>query len=212
VIDELVVSEKASGSRCLLDIGAGTGIFAALAGEAGWEVSCVEFSEHGREDIKRRLGPECHVASRFEPDAYSDEHFDLITLWAVFEHMPYAVNTLRAWYGKLKPGGVLAVSTPNTRCLNRCLFGKNWRYFCPPEHIAYYNESVLQRVFGEVGFRPLRAEKFFSREAFFEGLGRFSRLKGIKSLERVVWKTADAMGWGDTIEIFFRKTTQFRTS
>jgi len=40
--------------------------------------------------------------------------YDVITLWHVIEHLPNPWEILDAVYASLKPGGVLALASPNS--------------------------------------------------------------------------------------------------
>ena len=162
-------------SRRLLDLGCGEGFFAAHMAELGWEVACVDFSSAG--------------VSRFNPDllrffsqssiedclsglSADDNEFDVINLSNVLEHMLQPEEALAHLLDKLKrqKHGVIRLVVPNDfspfqeELLKKGLAKKTW--FCPPEHLNYFNLQNLTSFLDEMGFQVLEVLGDFPIEWF----------------------------------------------
>ena len=197
------------GEKALLDIGAGTGEFCEVAAGRGWNISVVEFSEHGRAIIRKRLPQVGEIHDEYRPSDFSGTQFDLITLWAVIEHMPYDPTLLPSLYALLRPGGTIAFSFPNPVSLNRYVFGRHWRYFRSTEHVAFYPPALLKHLLGDVGFTLRSEAALFSRLACVEGLSGSPLSVFPSSLHRAL---ARGIGlairysrYGDTYELMASK-------
>ena len=73
----------------------------------------------------------------------NDEKFDLIILSHVFEHLLTPEKILSQLSNRLKSGGKLIISVPNSNSFNRKLFGRNWGWWQVPVHINHFRESAL---------------------------------------------------------------------
>lgn len=194
-----------SNVKSLLDIGAGTGVFCKVAAGRSWSVSCVEFSDSGREQILSRVKQVDSMDKVFDASNYSDSQFDLVTMWAVIEHMPYDSTLLRNLYRIVKPGGLVSFSYPNPVTMNRYLFGANWRYFIPVEHLSFFPPALFRKLLGEAGFKLGPQYSVFSSQAFSDGvnstcmrnLPRFAK----KMMTRATRFTNKCLFHNDTYEV-----------
>lgn len=84
-----------------------------------------------------------------------NDRYDCIILAHVIEHVYQPVPLLRAIREKLKPGGVVAVATPNIGSLWFPLMGRKWSSFKIPEHVAFYNRQTLGRLLTSAGFKDI---------------------------------------------------------
>lgn len=102
-----------SESHCL-DIGAGAGLFTNLLTEAAALVHGIEPQKIFREFALKKFG------ITLNSKTIEDQHwqqgfagfFDVITLWDVFEHVNFPVETLKQVYNVTKEGGWLFLDTP----------------------------------------------------------------------------------------------------
>ena len=76
----------------------------------------------------------------------NDEKFDLIILSHVFEHLLTPEKILSQLSNRLKSGGKLIISVPNSNSFNRKLFGRNWGWWQVPVHINHFRESALAEM------------------------------------------------------------------
>ncbi|MBN1661684.1 MAG: class I SAM-dependent methyltransferase [Anaerolineae bacterium] len=146
-----VVSARQPGGR-LLDVGCATGDFLAFAHEHGWETHGVELVESAAAYCRDILG--LHVVTGDLLDAaYPDDHFDVITLWNVFEHLYAPAATLHELKRIVKPGGWLVMAVPNPDSLDAHLFGPAWAGYDVPRHLYTFPTRVLHQLLSREGFK-----------------------------------------------------------
>lgn len=146
----------------LLDIGTARGDFLVLARERGWMVEGLESAAAPTADeqltIHRLSFPE-------QADALGAARFDVITAWAVFEHLRDPRGAFEACARLLPPGGRLIVQVPNLRSIHARLALQE----DIPRHLYFYSRSALRRLGADAG---LRLSRFHHTTDLFGGSGR----------------------------------------
>jgi len=99
--------------KTLLDIGAGTGDFVALALEEGWRAEGLEVSSYACERAHEKYGLNLICADIDEFVSTASGQFDVIHLSHVFEHLIGPREFLDAAKKLLSPNGVLIIEVPN---------------------------------------------------------------------------------------------------
>jgi 2-polyprenyl-3-methyl-5-hydroxy-6-metoxy-1,4-benzoquinol methylase len=145
-----LVKKHASGSN-LLDIGCAQGFFLFSAAQAGYRVKGIEISQDAAEYAKTEFGLDVE-AKAFEELEFPGNHFDVVTLWQVLEHVPYPLDVLREVRKMLKPGGLLAVSTPNIAGLPSRLLRKKW-WDIKRLHINEFSTRTLMDILRNAEFK-----------------------------------------------------------
>jgi ubiquinone/menaquinone biosynthesis C-methylase UbiE len=143
----------------VLDLGCNNGYGSYKLSQYGHEVIGVDVSSEALADAKRRFSAvnlEFRQVSGLELP-FESNSFDLITSFQVIEHIvdmePY-VNEIRR---VLKPGGIVAFTTPNANIrLDPGM--KPWNRFHVQEFTASQLESLLRPFFAEVRLRGLFAK------------------------------------------------------
>lgn len=135
----------------LLDVGCACGFFLRVAQDAGWEAEGVEPSAWSAEYGRSKLGVSITPGTLREV-RFSEESFDVVTMWDVLEHMPDPTAELREVYRVLKPGGLLVVNYPNAGSLLARLAGRAW-WFYLSVHLYYLTPHTLARLLEKAGFR-----------------------------------------------------------
>lgn len=110
-------------------------------------------------ELAQQLGVKVHVG-KLEQLPEPDASFDAVTLSQVIEHVTDPETLLRGLKAKLKPGGRLVVTTPNSRALSRQLLGKKWLHWHIPFHQNHFNADALRRVLDRAGFDVERVSTF----------------------------------------------------
>ena len=103
----------ADGRQRVLDLGSGTGTFAAMLADAGHEVFCLDRDIGVVAELPDRLGTRLHVAGQVESLPFLSCHFDVVTAAATLHRFAPGL-ALTEIARVLKPGGRLAV-VYNTR-------------------------------------------------------------------------------------------------
>lgn len=221
-IERLLPSAKAgaAGSRAgsgksvgrLMDIGAATGFFVALANGRGWEASGIEISEYAA-GLARSRGLDVKTGTLDGFAAFPAGSFDLVTMWDVIEHMPDPSKDLARAWDLLKKGGLLAINTPDSGSLYARIMGSRWHLLVPPEHIWYFNRKSLKSLLDENGFEALEigcVGKLFTLEYVLHTLYRWQKLGLWRSLlsyaeKHAVGKLAVPINLRDNMFVLARK-------
>lgn len=127
----------------IMDLGCGTGDILSLLKNLGWNVYGIDIDKkaiaiansRGLQDV--RFGT--YKTLRFYPDNY----FDVIRLYHVIEHLDNPLECLQLLYKKIKPGGLIILSTPNYASPIRKLFGSYWSNFDTPRHLFIFTPKTL---------------------------------------------------------------------
>jgi 2-polyprenyl-3-methyl-5-hydroxy-6-metoxy-1,4-benzoquinol methylase len=137
----------------VLECGAGTGTFAAMLAERGFDVTAAD--RYGEADLARL---QRHYAGRpnlrlrrIERVLASGQRFDAVVSVSVLEHLLRPDRALRRWSRLLTDGGVLAVVCPNyaglltpLRIAARGVVGRStWRYASPAAALGHAAENLL---------------------------------------------------------------------
>jgi SAM-dependent methyltransferase len=169
----------------LLDVGTARGDFLAVMRDRGWDVTGIELSQaagnpHSLTIHRQAFPEECNLRG---------EQFDVITAWAVFEHLHDPAAAFAACARLLRPGGLLIVQVPNLNSIHA-----RWaRLEDVPRHLYFFTPGALRRYADSVG---LELSRVVHTTDLFGGSGRgalrlaFVRALG-KSTEEFfeIWRT-----------------------
>jgi len=151
------IKQLTKGTR-LLDVGCATGFFMEAAVDEGFDVRGLEFStvaiSLARPDIRERIvcGDVNTLLNR-EP-----EKFDVVTAFDIIEHVQNPANFLEEIGQILRPGGVLAISSPDTGHFLRYLMGSKWPMLQPMQHTVLFSRRGIAALLERCGFRDVRVE------------------------------------------------------
>jgi 2-polyprenyl-3-methyl-5-hydroxy-6-metoxy-1,4-benzoquinol methylase len=146
---EAVLPPEAEGRR-ILDVGCAAGFFLQKAQVRGWEVVGVEVAADMADSARQRLN--IPIYSTIEQVKEGEASFQAITLWEVIEHLPEPHVMLRQVFRLLKPGGILALSTPNTGHWLAITQPHRWDSYCPPAHLLFFTRLSLKTILETAGF------------------------------------------------------------
>jgi SAM-dependent methyltransferase len=146
----------------LLDIGCGRGLFLALARQRGWEVAGTELSPEAAASGRQK-----YELSVFAGDVtqaqYPTNHFDVVTLFHVLEHLSLPRATLEEVKRILKPRGLLVVAVPDAGGWQARWGGPHWFHVDVPRHTVHFTRESLADMLRRTGFAIVR-EYHFSLE------------------------------------------------
>jgi SAM-dependent methyltransferase len=189
----LEIVQRYVGSGQLIDIGSSNNPFPNEAARAGFSTTAVDFARPSQ--LSADVDFICGNLNEAEPPWVRDAAFDVVTSWAVLEHVP-DTHAAAALLARLcKPGGVIIVSTPEvgTWLTRRALGRSPWFY--PPEHLTLISPDAFRLVFersdcrlvhwGRLEISPLR---YLARY----GIGVLGAIVGtvVKALAPRRWRQA----------------------
>jgi 2-polyprenyl-3-methyl-5-hydroxy-6-metoxy-1,4-benzoquinol methylase len=135
--------------RLLLDVGAHIGIFVDVANKAGWKAIGIEPSRWSVE-IARQSGIEMIEGTLASSDL-PDNHFDVVTLWDVIEHLSDPLSELQNVFRVIKPGGWVVIHTMNIESPFARLMGRRWPWLMEM-HLCYFSPQTLRCMLEAANF------------------------------------------------------------
>ncbi len=139
------VAQSVSPTGRSLDFGAGNGAFARAMQAAGFDSVGLEPFSLGTPTTSPGL---TLLRAPLADAAPSLGHFDVITMWHVFEHLDNPVEALRQLAGHLTPTGAFVISVPNEGSWQRRVFRRSWFHLDPPRHLIHFDAKTLAEVLG----------------------------------------------------------------
>lgn len=187
-------------AKNILDIGAATGDFLAIAKKRGLLVSGIELSSYASAKAKAKHGFVFHQTGI--ADYKGEEKYDLIHMNHVFEHFEVPRQALNRIATLLNPNGLIYVEVPfqfnfleviKYRLTRR---RKDFDVFSL-HHPIFYTPATLKKIFKDHGFSCIRSNVFEWSRYPVNGI--------IDKLKRLMWFTASLVGQGIVIEAVFEK-------
>lgn len=165
----------------VLDIGCGPGIWLSAFGD-DWDKYGIDVSSVAAEYAREFANADvfCGPFEEYEPQ---DNFFDIITAFALIEHL-HEPRMLLSWsYRHLRPGGILLLMTGDRESIVAQNFGNDWPLYLPREHLHFFSGRSLHHLVLDAGFKIVRQEW---RAMQYQGISRFSiyaaRVKDILGL------------------------------
>lgn len=199
----------APGDCRLLDIGCYTGIFLEVAEERGWQAHGVELSEWAANQARQR-GLRVFTGTLTDAN-FPDDHFDVVTMWDVIEHLPAPLDDLREVHRVLKPEGLLCVHTLDVESPIARIMGRWWPWLMEM-HLYYFSRQTLFRMLDQAGFQPLEAriEGRYLRLGYLTSRLEALKMPGVRALRFILDRTglngvAVPVNLGDLFTTYARK-------
>ena len=137
----------------VLDVGCGNGERLRRLSERGWVVVGLEVDQRAAEAA--RAAGHAHVQVGTVHDMEERGTFDAIVMFHVLEHVDDPLDTLRQTRQLLRPGGAVAIATPNCHSWLHRIYGPRWRGLEAPRHLQLFSTSALRGLLSEAGFCDL---------------------------------------------------------
>ncbi|HEV2126522.1 MAG TPA: class I SAM-dependent methyltransferase [Chloroflexota bacterium] len=134
----------------VLDVGCGNGARMRRFHLAGWSAAGVDMDPGAVQ--RARLANVGDVVLGTLHDVEVSTPFDAVVMFHVLEHLEDPLAALRRARELLRPGGTLAVATPNAASWLHERYGHRWRGLEPPRHLQIFSLPALERVAQDAGF------------------------------------------------------------
>lgn len=138
----------------LLDVGAGSGWLVEHMNSQGWQAEGLDFDPQSVASALNR-GLVFHQGGLPQQD-FSDAMFDAVTMSHCIEHVHDPLAWLVEVRRILKPGGRLALATPNNASFGHATFGESWFALDPPRHLHLFNIAAMTNLMRRAGFKRFR--------------------------------------------------------
>lgn len=148
ILNKLIkaIGRKPDGLR-LLDVGAGSGILLEAATEFGFDAEGVEPSDWLRKTAHTHG---CRINADVIPHPAISGPYDIVTLIDVVEHVSAPFEMIQNAAALLKPGGIIAIVTPDVRSMAARLMGWRWWHY-RIAHVGYFSKMNLRLIFSNLG-------------------------------------------------------------
>jgi 2-polyprenyl-3-methyl-5-hydroxy-6-metoxy-1,4-benzoquinol methylase len=143
----------------ILDVGANTGVFLDLARRIGALPSGLEPSADAVKEAKNHFDLNIQnnpVAEMSSPNG----KFDIITLWDVIEHLTEPKEDLKKLLSKLRPNGMMFISTHDINSLFCRVLGRK-NPLLMYQHFFHFSPSTIKGMLEYAGFEFLDLTYFY---------------------------------------------------
>ncbi|MCL4517074.1 MAG: class I SAM-dependent methyltransferase [Firmicutes bacterium] len=183
-LHETKLIKKTFGGRpgSILDVGCRTGDFLLH-----WPQDITRFGvELSAQSASVAAGRGLHVIQESVEKIEFDRKFDVVTCYAILEHLSEPRKFLEKIAGLVNDHGVLVIEIPSYQTLKARILERlrvRWHMYCPPEHLNLYSRSFLDHYFALQGF-SLQKRSYTSGGMF----NPFARVPVLRSVwSRLMW-------------------------
>jgi 2-polyprenyl-3-methyl-5-hydroxy-6-metoxy-1,4-benzoquinol methylase len=194
----------------ILDIGAGTGDFLAVAKQDGWQTVGVEPSEKAKEIASSK-------GISFVNDTIDlpNHSFEIVTMWHVLEHVPDLDAQIKELKRVLKPSGSLLIAVPNFKSFDAQHYKNFWAAYDVPIHFWHFSKKAIKLLFEKeemeiVDVLPMKFDAFYVSllsEKYQSGSMNYLKafFIGLKSN----WKAKSSLEYSSHIYVLKNKQKMF---
>lgn len=159
-------------TKSIVDIGCGEGFFINHFLESKWSVACCDYSIQGLKRQNPNLEPHfLHLGIEDAVKHFKGQKFGAISLQNVLEHVTNPVETLNSLKDlSLGQETIYRIRVPNDysdfqrHFMSLGMINNTW--FCPPEHISYFNHKNIVSLLQDCGYEILSLQADFPIEVF----------------------------------------------
>jgi 2-polyprenyl-3-methyl-5-hydroxy-6-metoxy-1,4-benzoquinol methylase len=209
IVEELAqASLGRSRGLSILDVGCAYGPFLAAAKARGQEPYGLDAAESAASYVRRELGIPAAVGDFADSTAASTfgGPFDVLSMWYVIEHFERLDKALRNAAALVRPGGVLALSTPSLEGASGRFSRELFFERSPEDHFTVWEPSRARGILKAYGFRVERIRVTGHHPERLPGLRFLSSVARPGPLGRLLLALGSCasrlFGLGDTFEIY----------
>jgi 2-polyprenyl-3-methyl-5-hydroxy-6-metoxy-1,4-benzoquinol methylase/spore coat polysaccharide biosynthesis predicted glycosyltransferase SpsG len=205
----------AAKERILLDIGCAYGPFLAAAKEEGFSPAGIDPAQDAVRYVQETLGisavqgffPNCPFPTphyQFPTPNSSPLHFqlyDVVTLWYVIEHFTDCLTVLAEIKKLLKPGGILAFSTPSYSGISGRKSLRRFLEKSPADHYTIWSPKTCKKALAFAGFKVKKIVISGHHPERFPLFGKFAKSKK-SPMYWLFLAVSKIFGLGDTFEVY----------
>lgn len=136
-------------ARSMYDYGFGSGIFLKEGNRLGLDCFGYEYSD-GLVEKGVVLGATIEDSEQLT--SHTSPPVDIFIVIETLEHLVLPQEVLQTAFRRLSENGILYMTTPNAKSLNRRLLGGRWSVFNPPEHITIFSAESVRNLLQGIGF------------------------------------------------------------
>lgn len=162
-----LVRQSNTPNNNILDYGAGQGHFLKVCNDNNWNAVGIELSRAAIEVGKKLFNINILDSTKSLPK----EHFGVITLWDVIEHLQDPKETLLMLEKFLHKEGVIIFETSNIDSYDYLIKKRKWSYW-DVDHYYYYSHKTLKYLLNSINFEIINVSiKHKKKRVFFKQKG-----------------------------------------
>ncbi|WP_461257156.1 class I SAM-dependent methyltransferase [Treponema sp. R80B11-R83G3] len=135
----------------------------------------------------------------------------MITLWYVIEHFTDCLTVLAEIKKLLKPGGILAFSTPSYSGVSGRKSLRKFLENSPADHFTIWAPKMCKKALVLAGFKVKKIVITGFHPERFPLFGKFAKSKK-SPLYWIFWAVSKIFGLGDTFEVYAQKKSKKKNS
>jgi len=186
----------------LLDIGCAYGPFLSAAKEEGFLPSGIEPAQDAVRYVQEKLG--IPIVQGFFPNSSlltPNSSYNAITLWFVIEHFTDCKTVLAEIKKLLKPGGILAFSTPSFSGISGRSSIRKFLSASPADHWTVWSPKMCRKALALYGFKVKKIVIAGHHPERFPLLGKLAKSKKYP-LYWPLLAISKLFSLGDTFEVY----------
>jgi 2-polyprenyl-3-methyl-5-hydroxy-6-metoxy-1,4-benzoquinol methylase/spore coat polysaccharide biosynthesis predicted glycosyltransferase SpsG len=200
--------EKSGVSYLLLDIGCAYGPFLVAAKEEGFLPLGIDPTQDAVRYVQETLGisavqgffPNCQLPTPQGGNAATPP-YDVVTLWYVIEHFRDGFTVLAEIKKLLKPGGIIAFSTPSFSGISGRKSLRKFLEKSPADHFTIWSPKMCKKALALAGFKVKKIVISGCHPERFPLLGKFAKSKK-SPLYWLFLAVGKIFSLGDTFEVY----------
>ena len=197
---KLIRKYKKEGS--LFDLGVGWGHFLYTGKKLGYDVFGVELAKIPFQYAKQDLDLPVERIDFFDLEV-KDKTYDIITMWAVLEHIADADIVIQKSSKMIKDGGYIFIEIPQIDSFLAKYWKEKWRMMSSG-HVNYFSKDTITQLLKCNGFEVEAIKSLFEFKLFL----MYGILPFIKNIKAKFSKNIGVSDEADK-QSFFNKTTNF---
>lgn len=138
----------------LLDIGSGAGYFLNYCKKQEFTVKGVEPDLDTRERSIQQFGLEVYEENAL--NTFSENSFDVITLWHVLEHIDNLEMRFHQMHRLLKENGILIIAVPNPSSFDAKYYERYWAGYDVPRHLWHFSPDNIMTLTAQYNFKVIK--------------------------------------------------------
>jgi len=190
----------------VLDIGCAYGAFLVASKEEGYLPFGIDPAQDAVRYVQETLS--IPAVQGFFPDyplsTPNSQLYDVVTLWYVIEHFTDCAPVLAEIKKLLKPGGILAFSTPSYSGVSGRKSLYNFLENSPADHFTIWSPAMCKKALALAGFKVKKIVMTGCHPERFPFLGKFAKNKE-SAVYRLLIAISKIFGLGDTFEVYAKR-------
>ncbi len=164
--EKRVLIEQYASKGNHLDYGCGTGMFAKVCKDNGWNTFGIEPDDDARKFATENNGVTAFSSLDKAQTYITETKFNVITLWHVLEHVSDMTTTLSFFKEKLNDNGALIIAVPNCNSYDAKYYKEFWAAYDVPRHLHHFTEKDMVKLISSYGFKhiqslPMRFDSYY---------------------------------------------------